>query len=108
MGRDKEGGTRRRRVHIVNWLVIEASMVMFGLTSREQEVAWLTINGYSVPEIASHLDTSIHTIRHHRQSVYRKTGAHGPIELLRVLNGHPPVVYSRQPYLEKERGTKEI
>ena len=57
----------------------------FGLSSRESEIVCALVRGKHVGEIARTLSISIHTIRNHLKSVYRKLGVHSQIELLASL-----------------------
>jgi DNA-binding CsgD family transcriptional regulator len=46
----------------------------FGLTPREREVARYIADGASAKEIASALGISVHTARHHTESIFAKLG----------------------------------
>jgi DNA-binding NarL/FixJ family response regulator len=48
----------------------------YGLTPREMQVAMLLAEGRSNQDIASALDVSPHTARHHTQHVLAKLGVH--------------------------------
>ena len=43
-----------------------------GLSAREQEVATLMIEGHATESIALQLDISMHTVKDHRKSIFRK------------------------------------
>lgn len=58
-----------------------------GITTREQEVCRLLLQGYSAPKIASKLYVSESTVRFHMKNMYRKLGVHSKQELLDLLNG---------------------
>lgn len=51
----------------------KTKQVLSSLSPREYEIAWLaTINSLSCKEIATRLDVSVKTIRHHMQKISRK------------------------------------
>jgi DNA-binding CsgD family transcriptional regulator/tetratricopeptide (TPR) repeat protein len=55
------------------------------ISDREMEVALDAVAGRTAPEIAAKRYISVRTVDNHLRSVYRKMGAHGRPELLRVL-----------------------
>ena len=57
----------------------------YGLTAREREVAERVLAGRRNKEIASELGLSEHTVAHHLESIYRKTGAGSRIEFLNAV-----------------------
>lgn len=59
----------------------------YGLTSREGEVALLLVSGLGNAAIASALNISPHTARHHTQHVLEKLGVHSRAEAGARLRG---------------------
>jgi two-component system response regulator NreC len=55
----------------------------FGLTSREEEILQMIIDGKSVKKIADHLDLSIHTIYTHKRNIREKLNASNDVELIK-------------------------
>lgn len=55
------------------------------LTAREREVAELLLQGYRVPDIARRLHLSVHTVRNHCKSMFRKLGVGSQSELVARL-----------------------
>lgn len=55
------------------------------LSRRELEVLSLLREAHSAPEIAGELKVSVHTVRNHIRSIYRKVGVHSRAALLRRL-----------------------
>lgn len=52
----------------------------YKLTKREKEVLVFLIEGYSNREIAEELIISIHTVKAHIESIYRKFGVHNKVQ----------------------------
>ncbi len=50
------------------------------LTQREKDTLTLIINGKSNPEIAKALNISVHTVKAHIESIYRKLGVHNKVQ----------------------------
>ena len=50
------------------------------LTHREKEILDLLIKGYSNHKIAKQLVISIHTVKAHIESIYRKFGVHNKVQ----------------------------
>lgn len=50
------------------------------LTQREKEILDLLIKGYSNSRIAKELVISIHTVKAHIESIYRKFGVHNKVQ----------------------------
>ncbi len=50
------------------------------LTAREMETLLLIIKGYSNEEIAKTLVISIHTVKAHIESIYRKFNVHNKVQ----------------------------
>ena len=61
---------------------IDALAVEYGLTPRETEVAFLTVQGFSCAYIAEKLVVSNSTVRFHQQNLYRKFDVHSRNELI--------------------------
>lgn len=61
----------------INELAVE-----YGLTPRETEVAFLTVQGFSCAYIAEKLVVSNSTVRFHQQNLYRKFDVHSRNELI--------------------------
>ena len=58
------------------------------LTEREKEVLELIIQGKSNPQIANELILSIHTVKAHLESIYKKLGVHNKVQaaIFAVIN----------------------
>jgi DNA-binding CsgD family transcriptional regulator len=52
------------------------------LTLREREVLASVVNGWRVSQIAPKLFISVHTVRNHLKSIYRKLDIHSQRELI--------------------------
>ena len=50
------------------------------LTQREKEILDLLIEGYSNQQMAAKLVISIHTVKAHIESIYRKFGVHNKVQ----------------------------
>lgn len=50
------------------------------LTSREIKILSLIIEGKNNPEIADELFISIHTVKAHIESIYKKLGVHNKVQ----------------------------
>ena len=50
------------------------------LTEREKEVLELIVQGKSNPQIAKELVLSIHTVKAHLESIYKKLGVHNKVQ----------------------------
>ena len=50
------------------------------ITDREKEVLMLTIKGLSNSEIAEELTISVHTVKAHLESIYRKLNVHNKVQ----------------------------
>ena len=50
------------------------------LTEREKEVLEIIIQGKSNPQIANELILSIHTVKAHLESIYKKLGVHNKVQ----------------------------
>ena len=65
----------------------EKMAARFGLTKREAEVALLLIQRLHTNEIAEMLRISSHTVRHHTETIFRKTGITSRSELVGLASG---------------------
>jgi DNA-binding CsgD family transcriptional regulator len=61
-----------------------------GLSPREREVTDLLTLGYTNPEIAMALGSSVHTVRNQVASIFRKAGASTRAELVGIVKRRPP------------------
>jgi DNA-binding NarL/FixJ family response regulator len=59
-----------------------------GLTRRELEILAMLASGTSVATIANEQFVSIHTLRDHVKSIYRKLGAHSQLEAVALARSH--------------------
>ncbi len=59
-----------------------------GLTRRELEILGLLASGTSVATIANEQFLSIHTLRDHVKSIYRKLGAHSQLEAVALARSY--------------------
>ena len=57
----------------------------WGLTPSERDVAWFTIKGLSIAEIARLRGTSEGTVKAHSNAIYRKAGVSGRTQLLSLF-----------------------
>jgi DNA-binding CsgD family transcriptional regulator len=57
----------------------------WGLTRSERDVAWFTIKGLSIAEIAKLRGTSDGTVKAHSNAIYRKAGVNGRTQLLSLF-----------------------
>ncbi|MGV1015332.1 MAG: helix-turn-helix transcriptional regulator, partial [Methyloceanibacter sp.] len=57
----------------------------WGLTRSERDVAWFTIKGLSIAEIARLRGTSEGTVKAHSNAIYRKSGVSGRTQLLSLF-----------------------
>ncbi len=60
-----------------------------GLTGSEARIASLVARGRRPAEIAEEIELSVHTVRHHIKSIYRKTGAHSQSQLTALVLNLP-------------------
>jgi DNA-binding CsgD family transcriptional regulator len=62
--------------------LIEETFATWGLTPAEREVAYLSVKGFSIEEIAALRDARSGTVRAQCAAVYRKAGVSGRAQLL--------------------------
>lgn len=60
-----------------------------GLTESESRIASLIAQGRRPADIASDIELSVHTVRHHIKNIYRKTGAHSQSQLTALVLNLP-------------------
>ena len=65
--------------------LLEERFVAWGLTRSERDVAWFTIKGLSIAEIARLRGTSEGTVKAHSNAIYRKAGVSGRTQLLSLF-----------------------
>ena len=65
---------------------LEALIEPYGLTPRECEIAYYTVQGFSCTYIAQKLVVSNSTVRFHQQNLYRKFDVHSRNELIEFVN----------------------
>jgi DNA-binding CsgD family transcriptional regulator len=83
--------------------VLEERFAEWRLTPSERDVAWFTVKGLSIAEIARLRQTSEGTVKAQSNAIYRKAGINGRTQLLslfidELMDGRPP-----QPREERER-----
>ncbi len=65
--------------------LLEERFAEWGLTRSERDVAWFTIKGLSIAEIARLRGTSEGTVKAHSNAIYRKAGVSGRTQLLSLF-----------------------
>ncbi len=65
--------------------LLEERFAQWGLTRSERDVAWFTIKGLSIAEIARLRGTSEGTVKAHSNAIYRKSGVSGRTQLLSLF-----------------------
>ena len=65
--------------------LVEAWFTDWGLTVSERDVAWLTLKGLSISEVASIRGSAEGTVKAHLAGVYRKAGLQGRNALLSLV-----------------------
>ena len=55
------------------------------LTKREKALVALLAQGLSGRDLAAKLGCALMTVKVHKRNIYRKTGAHNSVQLLRYL-----------------------
>ena len=64
---------------------VRAAAKQFSLSSREEEIVKLIIQGHSNQEIAETLFISIHTVKTHNENIFKKLGVKNRASVLRSL-----------------------
>ena len=65
--------------------LLEERFRQWGLTPSERDVAWFTIKGLSIADIARLRGTSEGTVKAHSNAIYRKAGVSGRTQLLSLF-----------------------
>jgi DNA-binding CsgD family transcriptional regulator len=65
--------------------VIDAHFRDWGLTASEADVAWFTVKGLSIADIARLRGSAEGTVKSHLNAIYRKAGVANRGELLSLL-----------------------
>lgn len=65
--------------------LVEGYFVDWSLTASERDVAWLTLKGLSIAEVAEVRGSAEGTVKAHLHAVYRKSGLQGRTALLGLL-----------------------
>lgn len=73
-GRLEEAQARNQRLSGEFSEYVGARLAGWGLSRSEQEIAWLTLKGYSFTEIASLRSVQEKTVRQQAASIYAKSG----------------------------------
>jgi DNA-binding CsgD family transcriptional regulator len=77
--------TRLRQVSGAFAALLDERFAQWGLTRSERDVAWFTIKGLSIAEIARLRGTSEGTVKAHSNAIYRKAGVTGRTQLLSLF-----------------------
>ena len=83
--------------------LLEERFATWKLTPSERDVAWFTIKGLSIAEIARLRGTSEGTVKAHSNAIYRKAGVSGRTQLLSLFiedlmeGQHPPGAVAPSP-----------
>ncbi len=83
--RNRDIETRLREVSGAFADLLEERFGAWGLTPSERDVAWFTIKGMSIAEIARLRQTSEGTVKAHSNAIYRKAGVSGRTQLLSLF-----------------------
>ena len=78
-----EGQLRRARTAFAT--LLEERFAEWGLTPSERDVAWFTIKGLTLAEIAKLRQTSEGTVKAQSNAIYRKAGVGGRTQLLSLF-----------------------
>lgn len=74
-----------RRASVAFAALLEERFLEWGLTPSERDVAWLTLKGFPIAEIARLRRTSEGTIKAQSNAIYRKSGVSGRTQLLSLF-----------------------
>jgi DNA-binding CsgD family transcriptional regulator len=66
-------------------VLLEERFAEWGLTPSERDVAWFTIKGMTIAEIARLRETSEGTVKAQSNAIYRKAGVAGRTQLLSLF-----------------------
>ena len=98
-----EGQLRRASTAFAE--LLEERFAEWGLTPSERDVAWFTIKGLSLAEIARMRQTSDGTVKAQSNAIYRKAGVSGRTQLLSLfledLMEEGPRAAARRPALRQ-------
>ena len=83
--RNRAVESRLRQVSGAFAALLEERFAGWGLTRSERDVAWFTIKGLSIAEIARLRGTSEGTVKAHSNAIYRKAGVSGRTQLLSLF-----------------------
>lgn len=83
--RNREVEGRLREVSGAFAALLEERFRGWALTPSERDVAWFTIKGLSIAEIARLRGTSEGTVKAHSNAIYRKAGVTGRTQLLSLF-----------------------
>ena len=108
--RNRAVESRLRQVSGAFAELLEERFAPWGLTRSERDVAWFTIKGLSIAEIARLRGTSEGTVKAHSNAIYRKAGVSGRTQLLSLfiedlMEGAPPPTRPRRESPRDRRAT---
>jgi DNA-binding CsgD family transcriptional regulator len=83
--RNRAVETRLRQLSGAFAELLDERFAHWGLTRSERDVAWFTIKGLSIAEIARLRGTSEGTVKAHSNAIYRKAGVSGRTQLLSLF-----------------------
>ena len=66
--------------------MVEDLLDVYGLTSREVDVARYIYRGFSVKQISLRESISVNTVQSHSRNLYRKLGIHSRQELVEIVD----------------------
>lgn len=85
MGRNRAMEDQIRRASGVFAELLDQRFTEWGLTPSEREVAWFTIKGFAIAEIARLRSTTEGTVKTQSNAIYRKAGVSGRTQLLSLF-----------------------
>lgn len=83
--RNREMEDRLRQVSGAFAALLDERFAEWGLTRSERDVAWFTLKGLSIAEIARLRGTSEGTVKAHSNAIYRKAGVSGRTQLVSLF-----------------------